>query len=155
MGGMIDLHGECHFGGWYTRLVVGGLRADSGIEGLTEALEWADETRSAEVLSDDSSWSSYEQFRRLLKATARVMGGPSKLTAVGARIAVELADGTTQVSEVYAGSGYYSQSSPECFFGYTEGTPPRKITVRWPSGATTQHDYPPNTATLVLAPPQP
>ena len=41
-------------------------------------------------------------------------------TAVGACITVELSDGTAQTSEVYAGSGYYSQSSPECFFGYLE-----------------------------------
>jgi enediyne biosynthesis protein E4 len=85
----------------------------------------------------------------------RLNGPVGNPTGVGARITVEFADGSSQAAEVYAGSGYYSQSSPECFFGYPEGNPPRKITVRWPSGATTQYAFPPNTATLVLAPPQP
>ena len=59
---------------------------------------------------------------------------PGNPTAVGARITVELADGSTQTSEVYAGSGYYSQSTAACFFGYPEANPPRHIRVRWPSG---------------------
>ena len=68
---------------------------------------------------------------------------------------MELADGATETSEVYAGSGYYSQSSPACFFGYPEATPPRRIRVRWPSGATTEHAFSGDAAALVLsAPPQ-
>jgi len=78
-------------------------------------------------------------------------GAPGNPTAVGARITVELSDGQAQSSEVYAGSGYYSQSTPECFFGYAEGNPPRSIRVRWPSGATTEHGFPANATTLVLS----
>lgn len=59
----------------------------------------------------------HSSFRVVLRGAA---GNP---TAVGARIAVELSDGTTQVSEVYAGSGYYSQSAPACYFGYPDGNP--------------------------------
>ena len=70
--------------------------------------------------------------------------------SVGARITVELSDGSSRSCEVFAGSGYYSQSSPECFFGYPDGNPPRRISVRWLSGATTEHAYPPGAATLVL-----
>ena len=82
--------------------------------------------------------------------------GPSgNPTAVGARITVELADGTTQTSEVYAGSGYYSQSSAACFFGYTDSNPPKTVHVRWPSGATTEHAVPTAATTLTLAPPVP
>ena len=80
-------------------------------------------------------------------------GAPGNPTAVGARIAVELADGTTQVSEVYAGSGYYSQSTPACFFGYPEGNPPKKIRVKWPSGQSSVHDFAPGSTTVTLAPP--
>jgi len=80
-------------------------------------------------------------------------GRPGNPTAVGARITVELADGSTQTSEVYAGSGYYSQSTAACFFGYSEGAPPRKIRVRWPSGLTTVHDFPAGSSTLTLAAP--
>jgi hypothetical protein len=74
-------------------------------------------------------------------------------TAVGARITVELADGSTQTSEVYAGSGYYSQSTAACFFGYPEANPPKLIRVRWPSGATTEHAFPRNSVSLTLAAP--
>jgi enediyne biosynthesis protein E4 len=82
-------------------------------------------------------------------------GAPGNPTAVGARITVELTDGSTETSEVCAGSGYYSQSTPACFFGYPEGTPPRRIRVRWPSGETTEHDFPANSSTLVLPGPRP
>ena len=88
-------------------------------------------------------------LRILLRGPA---GNP---TAVGARITVELADGSAQTSEVYAGSGYYSQSTAACFFGYPDANPPRNIRVRWPSGVTTEHGFPPNASTLTLSPPPP
>jgi hypothetical protein len=65
-------------------------------------------------------------------------GRPGNPTAVGAVVTVAFADRTTEMCEVYAGSGYYSQSSPACFFGYPAGNPPLTIRVRWPSGALTQ-----------------
>ncbi|MES1194772.1 MAG: CRTAC1 family protein, partial [Opitutus sp.] len=74
-------------------------------------------------------------------------------TAVGARVTVELADGSTQTSEVYAGSGYYSQSTAACFFGYPDGNAPRAIRVRWPSGGTTQQAFPAGATSLVLSAP--
>jgi hypothetical protein len=85
----------------------------------------------------------------------RLKGPAGNPTGIGARITVELTDGSSRACEVFAGSGYYSQSSPECFFGYPDGDPPRRITVRWPSGTTTEHAFTPGTATLVLpaAPP--
>jgi hypothetical protein len=64
----------------------------------------------------------------------RLQGPAGNPTAVGARITVELADDSTQTAEVQAGSGYFSQSSATCFFGHPDGTPVRKITVRWPDG---------------------
>jgi hypothetical protein len=83
--------------------------------------------------------------RILLRGTA---GNP---TAVGAKITVELTDGSTLTSEVYAGSGYYSQSTAACFFGYTTANPPRQVRVRWPSGTTTLHPFPPASSSLILA----
>ncbi len=77
-------------------------------------------------------------------------GAAGNPTGVGARISVELADGTTQTCEVYAGSGYYSQSSPACFFGYPDANPPRKIRVRWPSGATSEHAFTAGSPTVEL-----
>jgi hypothetical protein len=83
-----------------------------------------------------------------------VLRGPAgNPTGVGARITVELADGSTQTSEVYAGSGYYSQSTASCFFGFPDSNPPKHIRVRWPSGITTVYDGPPRSATLNFSAP--
>jgi hypothetical protein len=88
------------------------------------------------------------------KSLRIVLRGPAgNPTGVGARITVELADGSARNSEVYAGSGYYSQSSPDCFFGYSDANPPRQIRVRWPLGMTSQHPFPPGSSSLVLAQP--
>ena len=83
-----------------------------------------------------------------------VLRGPAgNPTAVGARVTVEFADGSTETCEVYAGSGYYSQSSPACFFGYPDANPPAKIRVRWPSGASSEHSFPKGSTTLTLGAP--
>jgi hypothetical protein len=74
-------------------------------------------------------------------------------TAVGARITVELTDGSTQTSEIYAGSGHYSQSTAAGFFGFHEGNPPKKIRVRWPLGAVTEHPFQAGSSTLTLSAP--
>ena len=68
----------------------------------------------------------------------RLKGLPGNPEAVGARITLERSDGHRQTAEVYAGSGYLSQSSPTCFFGL--GTAKvRQLLVRWPDGSLTQH----------------
>ncbi len=68
-------------------------------------------------------------------------GGPGNPRAVGACVQVELADGTREAGEISAGSGYLSQSAPACFFGYGDGNPPRRITIRWPDGHTTTEPW--------------
>jgi hypothetical protein len=85
----------------------------------------------------------------------RLQGSAGNPTGVGARITVELADGTTQTSEVYAGSGYYSQSTAACFFGYPGSNPPKQIRIHWPSGVTTEHAFTPNVTTLTFSAPAP
>jgi hypothetical protein len=83
-----------------------------------------------------------------------VLHGPAgNPTAVGARITVVFNDGSTETSEVYAGSGYYSQSSAACFFGYTDVNPPKQIRVRWPTGTTTEQSWNGNSSTLVIPAP--
>ena len=85
-----------------------------------------------------------------------VLHGPAgNPTAVGARITVELADGSAQTSEVYAGSGYYSQSTAACFFGYPDANPPKHIRVRWPSGVSTAHEVPARATSLSFTAPPP
>jgi hypothetical protein len=75
--------------------------------------------------------------------------------AIGARIIVELTDGMTEMAEVRAGSGYYSQSTAACFFGFPDSNPPMVIRVRWPSGAVTEHPYPANSTRLLFSTPTP
>jgi hypothetical protein len=79
-------------------------------------------------------------------------GPPGNPTAVGARIAVDHTDGSTQTSEVHAGSGYCSQSTAASFFGWLDANPPRRIRVRWPSGASTEHAVSPQPTILLAAP---
>ena len=85
----------------------------------------------------------------------RLRGPAGNPTAVGALVTAVHADGSTQTCEVAAGSGYYSQSTAACFFGYPESNPLRTIRVRWPTGATADYEVPPGKAALALSPPAP
>jgi hypothetical protein len=97
-------------------------------------------------------------FRHERKSTGRAFsvelrGRAGNPTAVGSRIAVQLKDESTQSCEVYAGSGYLSQSTSAQFFGYAETNPPRHVTVRWPSGVETQHELTETTTVVILTEP--
>lgn len=70
----------------------------------------------------------------------RLRGRAGNPNALGARVTVTYADGSTATSEVSAGSGYYSQSSAALFFGYATANPARKLTIRWPDGAIETHE---------------
>jgi hypothetical protein len=83
--------------------------------------------------------------------SVRLRGPAGNPTAVGARVSLELADGSTQTLEVQAGSGYYSQSSPACFFGYPDGNPPRRLNIRWPDGTTATQPVPPAATTITVS----
>ena len=69
-----------------------------------------------------------------------LQGPAGNPTAIGARVTIELADGSKQMAEVHAGSGYASQSSAALFFGFLESNRPRRVSVRWPTGVVTNHD---------------
>jgi hypothetical protein len=72
----------------------------------------------------------------------RLRGPAGNANAIGARVTCELADQSSQTCEIGAGSGYYSQATSQCFFGYPKNNPPRRLHVRWSSGATTGHEVP-------------
>jgi hypothetical protein len=80
--------------------------------------------------------------------SVRLRGPPGNPDAIGARLSLELTDGTTETVEVQAGSGYYSQSSPASFFGYPDGNPPRALHVRWPDGTTVKQSVPKDAAKI-------
>jgi enediyne biosynthesis protein E4 len=65
----------------------------------------------------------------------RLSGRAGNPTAVGSRVTVRLADGTSQTAYVCAGSGMFSQSSSTLFFGYPDAAPPVDIVVTWPDGS--------------------
>jgi hypothetical protein len=67
-----------------------------------------------------------------------LQGSPGNPHAIGARLILTLADGSTQRAEVAAGSGYLSQSSPACFFTYPAGSPPRTLAITWPDRSSRQ-----------------
>jgi hypothetical protein len=85
----------------------------------------------------------------------RLHGPPGNPTGVGARISVAYADGSVRTAEVAAGSGYYSQSAPVCFFGYRSSNPPGTVRVRWPSGQEIAYPVAPRSSTLTLSMPAP
>jgi hypothetical protein len=82
----------------------------------------------------------------------RLQGPPGNPTGVGARVSLIRADGSAETCEVFAGSGYYSQSTAACFFGYGDGDLPARLRVRWPSGAVTEAAVPAGASTLTLTP---
>jgi enediyne biosynthesis protein E4 len=74
-------------------------------------------------------------FGVALRGTA---GNP---TAVGARLTLRLTDGSTQMAEVAAGSGYFSQSATTLFFGYPDSAAPVSLKVRWPDGRESERAF--------------
>jgi enediyne biosynthesis protein E4 len=91
--------------------------------------------------------------RRSLRVT--LQGPTGNPTAIGARVTIELRDGRTQTSEVHAGQGCYTQSSPALFFGYAANNPPRAIHVRWPGGLTSTEELAQSSSHLMLTAPAP
>ena len=71
--------------------------------------------------------------------SVRLRGPKGNPDGIGARVQLELDDGSVQTAEVQAGSGYYSQSSAACFFGYLDGRVPRRVSVRWPDTSVSTH----------------
>jgi hypothetical protein len=85
--------------------------------------------------------------------SVRLRGKAGNPCAVGARVELVTASGASRWAEVQAGSGYLSQSSAACFFGWRPADPPARIRVRWPSGAASEHEAAAGAATIVLAQP--
>ncbi len=68
-------------------------------------------------------------------------GAAGNPAAVGARLTVAFADGSTQTAEVAAGGGYFAQSSATVFFGQPDGVSPVSLKIRWPEGRETVHTF--------------
>ncbi|HVZ64518.1 MAG TPA: FG-GAP-like repeat-containing protein [Lacunisphaera sp.] len=83
----------------------------------------------------------------------RLHGPAGNPEGIGARVALELADGSAQTSEVQAGSGYYSQSGHNVFFGWSDANPPRRVRVFWPDGRTSAFPVARDSTILTLSAP--
>ncbi len=68
-------------------------------------------------------------------------GAPGNPAAVGARLTLQLTDGSTQTAEISAGSGYLTQSSATTFFGYLDSALPQRLRIRWPDGRETESEF--------------
>ena len=68
-------------------------------------------------------------------------GVPGNPAAVGARLTLQLSDGSTQTAGISAGSGYLTQSGATLFFGYPDSTPPQRLRIRWPDGRETTREF--------------
>ncbi len=77
----------------------------------------------------------------------RLSGPAGNPAGIGARVTMG-----AQTAEVYAGSGYLSQSAPILFFG-SPGGAAAEIRVRWPGGRTSVHTVPAGTTSVRLAAP--
>jgi hypothetical protein len=58
---------EHHVSGLYTHMLLDSLAERLSVDAIQSILERAGETRSIEELNTVSSWSSYDQFKRLLQ----------------------------------------------------------------------------------------
>jgi enediyne biosynthesis protein E4 len=68
-------------------------------------------------------------------------GKRGNLSAIGARVTVEVDGLPKQTAEVAAGSGYLTQNTPELFFGWGAGAKDdatATVTVRWPDGSVSE-----------------
>jgi len=75
MAGDADPPPGLHFAGVNTWLLIRYLREHEGPDAAARVLGEAGDTRTEEELFDIASWSSYDQFRRLLEVTAHMFGG--------------------------------------------------------------------------------
>jgi hypothetical protein len=105
--------------------------------------------------NDQPALAFRNQGRDGFRALRVLLQGPAgNPTAVGARLILTLADGSTQSAEITAGSGYYSQSTPAAFFSHPPAQPPRVLTITWPNGTVTEHAIQSNgsTSLTIVAP---
>jgi hypothetical protein len=88
---------------------------------------------------------------RMLSVRLKQQGGNP--TAIGARITVERTDGSEKFQDVSSGSGYYSQSTPACFFASSVPSAIKRVRVRWPSGQISEHAVAAGETSVVLVKP--
>jgi hypothetical protein len=82
------------------------------------------------------------------RLTVRLRGVPGNPQAIGARVALVVADRVVATREIHAGSGYLGQSSPVAWFAKVPAG--ARLRVRWPDGASTVHEIATTNGRVVL-----
>ncbi len=85
--------------------------------------------------------------------TVRLRGSPGNPSAIGSRVTINVG-GRSQTAEVYAGSGYLSQSTATLTFGWGSESTAAKLEVRWPDGTTSSHTVPNGQQQITIDSPQ-
>jgi diguanylate cyclase (GGDEF)-like protein len=93
---------EYHVSGLYTQMLIKPLVEELSTEAVREILDDAGDDRSIDALCDTSTWSSYDQFRRLLVATKHKLDSLSRTDATGLRTVII---GNTEMVETAQGFG--------------------------------------------------
>ncbi len=78
----------------------------------------------------------------------RLRGDEKNRQAIGARVELELRDGSRQLAEVHAGGSYLSQSTSDLYFGLGDTGELKIIRIRWPDGSKSEF-IPPKTSELI------
>jgi len=84
----------------------------------------------------------------------RLEGPAGNPTAIGARVSLRIDGRETQTSELCAGSGYWSQSSPTLFFGVPAESAALELLVHWPDGRWSTHALERDQTSITLALPE-
>ena len=82
--------------------------------------------------------------------SVRIEGLTGNPTGVGARVRLKNSNDSSRVAEVYAGSGYLSQSSGELFFAVDERSPYTEASIQFANGRTTTQQIGPNDKAIVV-----
>src|SRR5688500_5615018 len=102
-----------HFSGTNTQLVVKYLRAQTPPGTVERVLDRAGEARTADVLADPVTWSTYEEFRRLLAAVSGELGEHA-LPAIGldSFADVSVPESTAMLQSLGSPSSLYADIGP-------------------------------------------
>ena len=79
----------------------------------------------------------------------RLRGPAGNPAGIGARVTLELRDGSTETAEVRGGGSWASQSTG-LFFGGADVNPPRRLRVHWPDGGDSSELIPPRIRVITV-----
>ncbi len=105
------------------------------------------------IAQNDDTLRTYVQSpdvpKRYLRLKLKGLRGNPQ--AVGAKVSLLLPHGQRQTYEIYAGSGYLSQSPSDIFFGLADEDETGQLEIRWPNGSILRKDIGLETGTLTLS----